>query len=188
MDTFAPRSYHKHFSFYGYLLLPFQSCADVLQVHVSGFNASYGGQEAYAWTITFMEVTGDVEELVINATNITSGDISILERVKVRKIPTLGNVIAVFADETFGCRLISCNSTCSCLELLHQGCTPLPLRDRCRYKVVGSFFLFIKRDCIHPLVFNDRSENVRSRSPTDWVPSDSVVWCRRTITSLTSLC
>lgn len=32
-----------------------------------------------------MEITGDVGDLVVNTTNITSGDISISERIKVRE-------------------------------------------------------------------------------------------------------
>lgn len=50
---------------------------------MSSFNASYGGQQAHAWAITFMSVSGDVGELVVNGTNITSGDVAVTERVKV---------------------------------------------------------------------------------------------------------
>lgn len=53
------------------------------QVNVSSYNASFGGQQAHAWAITFMSVSGDVGELVVNGTNITSGDVAVTERVKV---------------------------------------------------------------------------------------------------------
>lgn len=58
-----------------------------LQVNVSSFNASYGGQQAHAWTITFVSVSGDVGELVLNGTDIVSGEIAVTERVKVRHHP-----------------------------------------------------------------------------------------------------
>lgn len=58
-----------------------------LQVNVSSYNASYSGQQAHAWTVTFMSISGDVGELVVNGTEITSGDVAVTERVKVRKGP-----------------------------------------------------------------------------------------------------
>lgn len=56
----------------------------IFQVNVSSFNASYGGQQAHAWTVTFMSISGDVGELVVNASDITTGDVAVTERVKVR--------------------------------------------------------------------------------------------------------
>lgn len=51
---------------------------------MSSFNASYSGQQAHAWTVTFMSISGDVGELLVNETNILSGDVAVTERVKVR--------------------------------------------------------------------------------------------------------
>lgn len=51
---------------------------------MSSFNASYSGRQAHAWTITFMSITGDVGELVLNGTEIVSGEVAVTERVKVR--------------------------------------------------------------------------------------------------------
>ena len=53
-------------------------------MNVSSFNASYSGRQAHAWTITFMSITGDVGELVVNETGIASGEVAVTERVKVR--------------------------------------------------------------------------------------------------------
>ncbi|CAM9800578.1 unnamed protein product [Ectocarpus sp. 6 AP-2014] len=52
------------------------------EVNVSSFNASHSGQQAYAWTVTFMSISGDVGELIVNETNILSGDVAVTERVK----------------------------------------------------------------------------------------------------------
>lgn len=54
------------------------------QVNVTSFNASYGGEQAHAWTITFMSIRGDVGRLVINGTKLSSGEVTVTERVKVR--------------------------------------------------------------------------------------------------------
>lgn len=51
---------------------------------MSSFNASYSGQQAHAWTVTFMSLSGDVGDLVVNATDITAGDVAVTERIKVR--------------------------------------------------------------------------------------------------------
>lgn len=53
-------------------------------MNVSSFNASYSGKQAHAWTITFMSITGDVGELVLNGTDLVSGEVAVTERVKVR--------------------------------------------------------------------------------------------------------
>ena len=53
-------------------------------MNVSSFNASHSGSQAHAWTITFMSITGDVGELVLNGTEIVSGEVAVTERVKVR--------------------------------------------------------------------------------------------------------
>ena len=54
-----------------------------LQVHVSSFNASYGGRQAHAWTITFMSMIGDVADLEPHGKYLTSGEVTVSERVKV---------------------------------------------------------------------------------------------------------
>ncbi|CAM9753273.1 unnamed protein product, partial [Hapterophycus canaliculatus] len=38
------------------------------EVNVSSYNASYSGQQAHAWTVTFVSISGDVGELVVNDT------------------------------------------------------------------------------------------------------------------------
>lgn len=50
---------------------------------MTSFNASHGGQQAHAWIITFMSTTGDVDDMIVNATNIITGKITVTERVKV---------------------------------------------------------------------------------------------------------
>lgn len=59
-------------------------------MNVSSFNASYSGKQAHAWTITFMSITGDVGELVLNGTDSVSGDVAVTERVKVRNDVFIG--------------------------------------------------------------------------------------------------
>lgn len=66
------------------------------KVDVSSVNASYGGQQSYAWTITFVEITGDVGDLVINATNVTDGYITVSERVKVGRMTVYGPSVQTF--------------------------------------------------------------------------------------------
>lgn len=67
------------------------------QVNVSSYSASYSGQQAYAWTVTFMSISGDVGELVVNGTEITSGDVAVTERVKVRDSSRFCTNQALFA-------------------------------------------------------------------------------------------
>lgn len=50
---------------------------------MSSFNASHDGLEAHAWTITFMGMTGNVDMLIVNTSDLISGDVSIKERVQV---------------------------------------------------------------------------------------------------------
>lgn len=63
----------------------FLSNAILIQVSVSSFNASVGGETAHAWTVTFMSISGDVAELVVDATGFSSGTVEVAERLKVRQ-------------------------------------------------------------------------------------------------------
>lgn len=56
------------------------------KVSVSSFNASRGGQESHAWTVTFMSITGDVDEMVVNWSGISRGEIFVTERIKARSV------------------------------------------------------------------------------------------------------
>lgn len=39
---------------------------------------------SYAWIVTFMSITGDVGELIVDESSLTAGSVVVAERVKVR--------------------------------------------------------------------------------------------------------